>query len=144
MLYCTPFLLFDGNCAEAMTFYHQCLGGELRLTKLGDTPMKDMFPKEKWERLINAHLKSGEIEISATDWMASPQYEPKQGDTYAIFVIGGAYDELKVVFDKLKDGANTDRFQELHDMPFGTYGQFYDKYGVHWIFKGDKKEERSD
>ena len=40
MLHCTPFLLFDGNCAEAMTFYHQCLGGELTLTKLGDTPMK--------------------------------------------------------------------------------------------------------
>jgi PhnB protein len=72
--------------------------------------------------------------------MASPQYEPKQGDTYAIFVIGGSYDELKVVFDKLAEGAKKDRFQELHDMPFGTYGQMYDKYGVHWIFKGDKKE----
>jgi PhnB protein len=71
--------------------------------------------------------------------MASPPYEPKQGDTYAIFVIGGAYEELKTVFDKLKEGAQEDRFQELHDMPFGTYGQFYDGYGVHWIFKGDKK-----
>ena len=140
MLQCTPFLLFDGNCAEAMTFYHQCLGGELALTKLGDTPMKDMFPKEKWERLINAHLKSGEIEISATDWMASPTYEPKQGDTYAIFVIGGAYEELKAVFDKLAEGAEKERFQELHNLPFGMYGQFTDKYGVHWIFKGDKKE----
>ena len=72
MLHTTPFLLFDGNCAEAMSFYHECLGGELTLTKLGDTPMKDMFPKEKHVRLINAHLKSGAIEISATDWMASP------------------------------------------------------------------------
>ena len=58
MLRCEPFLLFDGNCAEAMTFYHQCLGGELTITKLGDSPMKDMLPKEKWERTINAHLKS--------------------------------------------------------------------------------------
>lgn len=140
MLKTTPFLLFDGNCAEAMTFYHQCLGGDLTLTKLGDTPMKDMLPKDKWERLINAHLKSGNIEISATDWMASPQYEPKPGDTYAIFMLGESYDELKTVFDKLKEGAKTDRFQELHDMPFGTYGQFFDKYGVHWIFKGDKKD----
>lgn len=140
MLRATPFLLFDGNCAEAMTFYHKCLGGELTLTKLGDTPMKDMFPKEKWERLINANLKSGEIEISATDWMASPQYEPIQGTTYAIFIIGGNYDELKVVFDKLSVGASEDRFQDLHDMPFGTYGQFYDKFGVHWILKGDKRE----
>ncbi len=140
MLRCMPFLLFDGNCAEAMTFYHQGLGGELTLTRLGDTPMKDMFPQEKWGRLINANLKSGEIEISATDWMASPQYEPKQGDTYAVFIIGGSYDELKVVFDKLAAGAKKDRFQELHDMPFGTYGQFFDRFGVHWIFKGDLKE----
>ncbi|HMN24683.1 MAG TPA: hypothetical protein PKE38_09285 [Ignavibacteriaceae bacterium] len=33
-----------------MTFYHKCLGGELTLTRLGDSPM------------------SGDIEISATDW----------------------------------------------------------------------------
>ncbi len=29
MLHSTPFLLFDGDCAEAMTFYRECLGGEL-------------------------------------------------------------------------------------------------------------------
>jgi len=138
MLRCTPFLLFDGNCAEAMTFYHDCLGGQLSLTKLGDTPMKAMFPPEKHGRLINAHLTSGQIEISATDWMASPQFDPVQGNTTAIFVIGSTYNELKVIFDKLKDGNNNTRLQELHEMPFGIYGQFYDKYGVQWIFKGDK------
>ncbi len=140
MLHCTPFLLFDGNCAEAMTFYHECLGGELRLTKLADTLMKDMFPPEKHNRIINAYLKSGAIEFSATDWMASPDFEPLQGNTTAIFVIGDAYDELKAVFDKLAVGCEKTRFQELHDLPFGTYGQFYDKYGVQWIFKGDKRE----
>ncbi len=140
MLRCTPFLLFDGNCAEAMTFYHQCLGGELTLTRLADTPMKDMFPPEKHNRIINAYLKSGAIEISATDWMASPDFEPKQGNTYAIYVIGGAFEELQTVFDKLKQGEGVERLQELHDMPFGTYGQFYDKFGVQWIFRGDKKE----
>ena len=139
MLRCTPFLLFDGNCAEAMTFYHQCLGGDITLTKLGDTPMKDQFPKEKHNRIINAHLVSGSIEISATDWMASPSFDPIQCNTFAIFVIGGAYQELKTVFDKLAQGAEKERFQELHDMPFGMYGQFYDKYGVQWIFKGDKQ-----
>ena len=137
MLRCTPFLLFDGNCAEVMAFYHQCLGGELTLTKLGDIPMKAQFPKEKHKRVINAHLKSGSIEISATDWMASPEFDPVQGNTYAIFVIGNTYGELKAVFDKLKDGDNNERLQELHEMPFGIYGQFYDRYGVQWIFKGD-------
>jgi PhnB protein len=139
MLTCTPFLLFDGNCAEAMTFYHKCLGGELTLTRLGDTPMKDQFPPEKHQRMINAHLKSTALEISATDWMASPAFEPRQGNMYAIFVIGGTYDELKAVFEPLSEGADKERFQELHDLPFGTYGQFYDRFGVQWIFKGDHR-----
>ena len=138
MLHCTPFLLFDGNCAEAMTFYQKCLGGELTLTKLGDTPMKDQFPPEKHNRIINAHLESGAIDISATDWMASPAFNPILGNMSALFVVGGTYDELKTVFDKLAEGADEERFQALHDMPFGIYGQFYDKYGVQWIFKGDK------
>jgi PhnB protein len=121
-----------------MTFYHKCLGGELTLTKLGDTPMKDQFPPEKHNRIINAHLKRGDIDISATDWMASPALEPVQGNTFAIFVVGESYDELKPVFDKLAVGANKHRFQELHDMPFGIYGQLYDKYGVQWIFRGNR------
>jgi PhnB protein len=140
MLDATPFLLFDGNCAEAMTFYHECLGGELSLSKLGDSPMKDMFPEEKHERLINAHLKSGAIEISATDWMASPAFEPVLGNTFAIFVTAGPYEELRAVFDKLAQGASKDWFQDLHELPFGTYGQFFDKFGIQWIFRGDKQE----
>lgn len=141
MLRCNPFLLFDGNCAEAMTFYHECLGGELSLSKLGDTPMKDMFPPEKHGRLINANLKSGAVEISATDWMAAPERLPQPGNTFAIFIIGEGYDELKAVFDKLAAGAQKDGFQDLHNLPFGTFGQFYDKYGVQWIFKGDRVQD---
>jgi PhnB protein len=126
--------LFDGNCAEAMNFYHSCLGGDLTLSKLGDTPMKDQLPPDKHDRIINAHLKSGDLEISATDWMASPEFQPVQGNTFAIFVTGSDYGEIKSVFDKLKDGDNNTRLQELHDLPMGKYGQFYDKFGVQWIF----------
>ena len=140
MLRSTPFLLFDGNCAEAMTFYHQCLGGDLTLTKLGDSPMQDQLPKEKYNRIINAHLVSGNIDISATDWMASPALEPVQGNTFAIFIVGETYNELKAIFDKLAQGAMKEWFQELHDMPIGIYGQFFDKYGIQWIFRGDKQE----
>ncbi len=139
MLKTTPFLLFDGNCAEAMKFYHRCLGGALTLTKLGDTPMKDMFPSEKHRRTINAHLKNEEIEISAADWMASPEFNPVRGNMSAIFVTGKIFDEVKAVFEKLAEDADKQRFQELHEMPFGIYGQFYDKYSVQWIFVVEKE-----
>lgn len=131
----TPFLLFDGNCAEAMTFYHSCLGGELTITKLGDSPMKSYLPPEKHERIINANLSAGSVEISATDWMASPEFEPVLGNMSAVFLTAERYDELKPVFDKLAQGASKDWFQDLHQMPFGFYGQFFDRYGVQWIFR---------
>lgn len=134
MLRCTPFLLFDGNCAEAMTFYHACLGGELTMSRLGDTELKHYLPAEKHNRIINAHLKSGGLEISASDWMASPEFDPVQGNTSAIFVTGNDYDEMRHAFDELKDGKNNSRLQELHDMPMGKYGQLFDKFGVQWIF----------
>jgi PhnB protein len=136
VLRCTPFLLFDGNCAEAMTFYHACLGGDLTLTKLGDTPMKEMLPAEKHGRIINARVKSGDVEISASDWMASPAFDPLLGNMSAIFVSGTDLTELRRIFNKLAAGADRARFQELHQMPFGTYGQFYDRFGVQWIFRG--------
>jgi PhnB protein len=69
--------------------------------------------------------------------MASPDFEPKLGNMSALFVIGTDVAELKAVFDKLAVGAERERFQELHEMPFGIYGQFYDRYGVQWIFRGD-------
>jgi PhnB protein len=143
MLHTTPFLLFDGNCAEAMTFYQNCFGGELTLTKLGETPMKDQFPIEKHNRIIYAQLKNNGVDLSATDWMASPMLEPKQGNTFSIYITAKNYDELKAVFDKLSVSADKDErtFMELKDMPFGIYGQFTDRYKVSWIFRGNKQEQ---
>jgi hypothetical protein len=72
--------------------------------------MKDQLPPEKHNRIINAHLKSGDIDISATDWMASPVFEPLQGNMSAIFVVGEEYDELKAVLKPFPgDGATADQ-----------------------------------
>jgi hypothetical protein len=46
-------------------------------------------------------------------------------------------DELKMVIEILSDGANQAGYQQLHDMPFGSYGQFVARVGVRGIFKGD-------
>ena len=135
----TPFLLFDGNCAEAMAFYQSCLGGELTITKMGDTPMKDQMPAELHAKVAHAHLKSGMIEFSATDWMHATR-KPKQGNTVAMYLNGGQYKELRETFDRLAACANSELLDDLRDMPFGSYGHLADRFGVHWFFQGEKKE----
>ncbi len=136
MLNLTPFLLFAGNCAEAMAFYQSCLGGELAMTRLGDTPMKDQAPPDQHHKVVYARLKSGAIEFSATDWL-HPTRTPKQGNTVAMYINNGKYDELRPVFDKLAVGADKELLDDLQDMPFGSYGHLADKYGVHWFFQGE-------
>ncbi len=140
MINLTPFLLFDGNCAEAMTFYQSCLGGELTLTKVGDSPMKDQTPPEQHHKILYGHLKSGAMEFSATDWL-HPTRAPKQGNTVCIYINGGKYSELRAIFDKLSAGADQELLDDLRDLPFGSYGHLADKYGVHWFFQGEKKQE---
>ncbi len=138
MINLTPFLLFDGNCAEAMTFYQSCLGGELSLTKVSDTPMKDHMPPELHQKIAIAHLKHGFIGFNATDWMHSTR-KPKPGNTVCLYINDGKYSELKQIFDKLSVGADKELLDDLRDLPFGSYGHLADKYGVHWFFQGEKK-----
>ncbi len=61
----------------------------------------------------------------------------------AIFLRSDWLDELRAAFDKLADGASEDRFRELHVLPFGTYGQLVDRFGVHWIFVTPLGSERA-
>jgi PhnB protein len=137
MLRLTPFILFDGNCAEAMEFYSACFGGELNITRLADTPMRDHLPPAQHHKVVNAHLKSDAVEFSATDWL-HPVHVWKQGDNVAMYLRGDGFDELKAIFDKLRAGANEQFFEELQEMPFGTYGRFTDRFGIEWFFVGGK------
>jgi PhnB protein len=137
MLNVTPFLLFDGNCAEAMAFYKKCLGGELKLTTVGDMPMKDHMSMEQHHKIAYAHLQSAAIEFSATDWL-HPTRKFSQGNTVAMYLNGGIYHELKQVFDRLAEDADRGLVDELKELSFGIYGHLADKYGVHWFFVGQK------
>lgn len=135
----TPFLLFDGNCAEAMAFYQSCLGGELTITRVSDTPMKGQMSPAQHHKVAFANLKSGIMEFSATDWLHATR-TPKQGNTVALYIRGGKYNVLREIFDRLAVGANKELLDDLRDMPFGIYGHLADKYGVHWFFQGAKSE----
>ena len=90
---------FEGNCAEAMAFYQSCLGGELTITKVADTPMETPMPAEQHQQVACARLKSAAIEFSATDWL-HPQRTPKQSSTVARYVHGDMFVELRAIFDE--------------------------------------------
>ena len=132
----TTYLLFDGDCRQAMEFYKSCFGGDLSLTTVGESAIKDQMPAIMHERVINAQLKREGFQISASDWLR-PDQTPVQGNTVCLYLSGGTVQELKTFFDRLSEGANvTDPLKEQF---FGAYGALNDQFGIRWMFHSEKK-----
>lgn len=132
----TTYLLFDGKCQQAMEFYKSCFQGELSLIKVKDSPIKDQMPAVQQDKVLNARLKSGNIEISASDWLM-PNRTPVRGNTVCLYLNGGTHAELKALFGRLSEEAEVT--DPLSDRFFGTYGALNDKFGVRWMFQSNEK-----
>lgn len=131
----TAYLLFDGNCKEAMEFYQRCLGGELKVMQVKDSAAKDAMPPALHERTVNARLTSGKIEISASDWLR-PDLQRVQGNAVCLFLSGGTQEELRSLFARLSEGAQVT--DPLKEMFFGLYGALNDRFGVRWMFQANQ------
>ncbi len=96
--------------------------------------MKDIMPEQAQSKIINARLKSGPIDISASDWLRLDR-TPKQGNMVCLFISGGTSEELKAFFEKLRVGASV--IDPLENKFFGVYGALTDKFGVRWMFQAN-------
>ncbi len=130
----TTYLLLDGNCKEALEFYHSVFGGELTLTTVGESPMKSVFPPAFHARVVNARLKGAFVDISASDWLR-PNEKPLMGNMICLYVSGGTPEQTTAIFQKLAQGANVT--DPLTAQPFGLYGALNDRFGVRWMFHAD-------
>jgi len=127
----TPYLLFDGNCKQAMEFYKSCFDGELTQIPVKDSPAKDSMPAFQHEKILNARLKSRKVDLSASDWLR-PDRTRVPGNTVCLYLNGGTFEELSTLFACLSEGGEvTDPLKELF---FGVYGALNDRFGVRWMF----------
>lgn len=130
-----PYLNFDNNCREAMNFYKDCLGGELVLQTVGESPaMAAQMPPQMKDRILHSSLTSGDILVMASDMNREKRVE---GNTVHLCINCSSENELNAFFSKLsEDGKIT---EPIADMPWGAmFGTLTDKYGKHWIFNFQK------
>jgi PhnB protein len=129
-----PYLLFDGNCREAMKFYQGCFGGELSLMTVGESPMAKDMPPDKHKQIMHARLNSGGVLIMAADGMGPGGTTP--GGNISLSFSGANQKEIDTVFSKLSAGGKV-----LHapkDEFFGYYGDLSDRYGINWMLVYEK------
>jgi PhnB protein len=134
----TPYVFFDGNCREAMTFYKACLGSELTITAVGDTPAAEQMPPDAKEKIIHAVLTRGEPKdavLMASDWMSGGGFV--QGNSISLSIHCTSDEEIKALFAGLSSGGKVT--QALADQFWGaTYGSLVDKFGIAWMLNYDK------
>ncbi len=133
------YLTFGGNCREAMTFYKECLGGDLTMQAVGETPAASEMPPEAKDSIMHATLQKDSLVLMASDKM-SPM-ELKQGNTITLSLNCSSEEEIKTFFSNLSsDGQVT---MPLADQFWGaTFGMLTDKFGMNWMLNYHKNPKQ--
>ena len=125
-----PYLVFNGNCQEAMEFYKWCLGGELELNTVGESPVAAQMPAEMQDKILHARLTSGSIVLMGADMVAAEGH--KHGNTIALTLICASDQEFDTLFSRFS--ARGTVTQQARQEFFGRFGTIKDQYGFDWMF----------
>jgi PhnB protein len=125
----TTYLVFDGNCRQAMTFYQKCLGAELFLQTFADAKMES--PKGAENRVIHARLTKGSAILMASDTMPGMPFT--QGNNFSVAVGCESVQEIEKLFAAFGEKGKVT--MALHDAFWGArFGMLTDQFGVNWMF----------
>ena len=128
------YLHFNGNCREAMTFYKECLGGELTLQTVGESPMSEKMPPQIKDLVLHASLTNVGLILLGSDM--SPQ-NLIRGNAIDIMLDFSSEEEIKATFQKLSEDGIIDH--SLEETFWGaTFGNLTDKFGTPWMFNFTK------
>jgi PhnB protein len=129
------YLTFNGNCREAMMFYKECLGGELTLQTIGDSPMADRMPAQMKQHILHATLKRGSLMLMASDMVSEQGLN--MGNSVALMLDCSSEEEIEGCYKKLSAGGETTH--QLENTFWGAlFGDLTDKYGNHWLLNYNK------
>ena len=132
-----PYLNFNGNCREAMTFYQSCLGGELSMQTISESPVAPQCPGAIQEHIVHSTLIKENFYLMASDMPYPDGY--LHGNNFSLHVNCRSEDEINTIFNKMAAGGKIilPVRQEFWGALFGT---FADKFGIRWQFHYDKNE----
>ncbi|NSL87324.1 VOC family protein [Chitinophaga solisilvae] len=131
MINIDAYLTFNGNCREAMTFYKSCLGGELEMQVVRDSPMSGEWPPAVQDQVLHATLWAGDKILLLGSDMGAPGTN-LNGTRVSISFSCTSEEELSNSFSRLSEGAKITH--PIHDFYAGKIGAMVDKYGFSWLF----------
>lgn len=125
-----PYIMFGGNCEEALRFYEQTLGAKIdAVMKNTGSPAEEHMPPDWGDKVLHARFTIDGNVIMASD--APPgHFAQPQGFSLSLSLNDTATGEE--LFNKLAEGGTL-------QMPFGPtfwakgFGMCVDRFGIPWM-----------
>jgi PhnB protein len=131
----SPYLNFNGNCAEAMRFYAEVLRGkDLRVMTFRDSPTAEQMASSEKDMVIHARFRVGDFTIMGSD-APGGRYNKPQG--HAVCISADTPEEAERVFKALSEGGDV-------GMPIAEtfwaqrFGMVTDRFGTPWMVNCEK------
>lgn len=125
------YLIFDGNAREALTFYQQCLGGEIAsMMSFGEMPECDDMSPGAEDRLAHGCLVIDGHLLMVSDTMPGQPYEGIKGSSVNIGV--DTVDEARRIFEELSASGSVQ--MDLQETFWAhAFAMLNDRFGVPWM-----------
>ncbi|CAH0121384.1 MULTISPECIES: VOC family protein [unclassified Paenibacillus] len=139
-----PYLVFNGNGREAVSFYEKALGAQVvAMQSFGDMPDNPGFeiPEEVKSRVMHALLKVGDTDLMISDTFPGPHETSYQiGSQVTVSIAVSDAETARNVYESLRDGGKVVmELQETFWSP--SYGQVTDRFGVTWHVSADAAKQ---
>ena len=125
----SPYLHFQGDCAEAMTFYAKVFGAtDLSMMKYSEAPGDVDVPKDS-DRILHAMMTVDGSPLMASD------FPEGMGDPQKAVSISFSVDNAekgRTLYDRLLDGGDVIMPYEKTFWSPG-FGMVRDRFGTHWM-----------
>lgn len=118
-----------------MTFYQDCLGGELTLETIGESVIVDKMPNIMKRSIMHAVLAKDDLVIMATDMVEERGLI--KGNSIAMMLNCNSEEEAQAFYRKLSAGGKASH--PLQETFWGAlFGDLTDRFGNNWLINYDK------
>ena len=130
----TPYIMFNGNCEEALNFYAKALNGKITdLNRFEGSPAEGMSADT--QKIMHATFVAGGLTLMASD---GNENEAIGGMVHLSLNFTDIAEE-EAAFAGLSQGARIT--MPLQDTFWGSrFGMLTDQFGINWMFNCDKAQ----
>ena len=124
----TPYLIFDGDCRDAMALYQRCLGGRVEAMTYADGGHAASPETADW--VMHACLVNGPLRLMASDRHPGVPYE--RGHAMHVMLECDSAEAVERTYAALAEGGEST--MPPHDTFWGArFGMLVDRFRTQWM-----------